>query len=171
MSSSHPTQAVNLLQTIPEIFDSLGQIHGLIDAHGLDRKLHHLVVLRASQINQCGFCVKMHTREAREDGESNERLDRLVVWRHVSDFSAAERAALAWTEALTVLHEGTDFGPLRAALREHFSDAQIAALTADSWAWPTASSAPAPKLKTWCKTCSSNGWRPTRPPSPTPPPG
>ncbi|KAA5842562.1 carboxymuconolactone decarboxylase family protein [Pseudomonas chlororaphis] len=131
MSSSHPTQAVNLLQTIPEVFESLGQVHGLIDAHGLARKLHHLVVLRASQINQCGFCVKMHTREAREDGESNERLDRLVVWRHVSDFNAAERAALAWTEALTVLCEDTDFGPLRAALREHFSDAQIAALTAD----------------------------------------
>jgi AhpD family alkylhydroperoxidase len=125
------TKAVNLLQAIPQVFESLNQVHAAIDAHGMARKLHHLVVLRASQINRCGHCVKMHTREAREDQESNERLDRLVVWRHVSDFSASERAALAWTEALTVLEDRTDFAALRAELRAHFSEAQIGALTAE----------------------------------------
>lgn len=71
----------------------------------------------------------MHTKEARDDGETNERLDRLVVWDHVSDFSAKERAALAWTEALTQIERKTDYGALRAELRAHFSDAEISALT------------------------------------------
>ncbi|MGO4781819.1 carboxymuconolactone decarboxylase family protein, partial [Lysobacter sp. 2RAB21] len=68
----------------------------------------------------------MHTREARSDGETNDRLDRLVVWRHAGDFSAAERAALAWTEALTTLDAATDYAPLRAELRAHYEERQIA---------------------------------------------
>jgi alkylhydroperoxidase family enzyme len=71
----------------------------------------------------------MHAKEARDDGETNERLDRLVVWSHVSDFTAKEKAALAWTEALTQLPTHTELGPLRAALREHFSDVEASALT------------------------------------------
>lgn len=72
----------------------------------------------------------MHINEAREDGETNERLDRLVVWNQSSDFSARERAALAWTEALTQLDRKTDYEPLRSALQAHFSQAEISALTA-----------------------------------------
>jgi alkylhydroperoxidase family enzyme len=71
----------------------------------------------------------MHSLEARADGETNERLDRLVVWAQVSDFSAAEKAALAWAEALTVIDHRTDLGALRAALRTQFSDVEITALT------------------------------------------
>lgn len=125
------TTPINHYKTIPDVIDALLKVHTAIDTHGLDRKLHHLVLLRASQINGCGFCVKMHTKEARDDGESNERLDRLVVWRHVDDFSPGERAALAWTEALTNLNEATDYAPLRAALREHFRENEISALTAN----------------------------------------
>jgi AhpD family alkylhydroperoxidase len=124
------TRPVNLFQTLPDVISALTGVHEAIDAHGLDRTLHHLVQLRASQLNACAFCVKMHVREAREDGETSERLDRLVVWEHVSDFSPAERAALAWVEALTLLDRKTDYGALRAALRAHFSDEQISALTA-----------------------------------------
>ncbi len=91
--------------------------------------LHHLVQLRASQLNGCAYCVKMQKMEARDNGETNERLDRLVVWDHGSDFSAKERAALAWTEALTQIERKTDYGALRAELRAHFSDAAISALT------------------------------------------
>ncbi len=123
------SQPVNHFQTLPDVIDALTRVHGAIDTHGLARPLHHLVQLRASQLNACAFCVKMHVREAREDGETSERLDRLVVWEHVSDFSPPERAALAWTEALTVLDRKTDYGALRAALRAHFSDAEISALT------------------------------------------
>lgn len=121
---------VNYYKAIPEVFGALEKVHEAIDTHGLDRKLHHLVQLRASQINACAYCVKMHIQEARQDSETNERLDRLVVWNQSSDFSPRERAALAWTEALTQLDRKTDYGPLRAGLREHFNEAEISALTA-----------------------------------------
>jgi len=122
--------AIDHYTTIPNVIAALTKVHGAIDHHGLDRMLHHLVQLRASQLNGCAYCVKMHTKEARADGETNERLDRLVVWELVDDFSAGERAALAWTEALTQLDRKTDYSTLRAELRRHFNDAQISALTA-----------------------------------------
>ncbi len=124
------TAAVNVQAEIPTVLQALGAAQAAIAAQGLDRRLGHLVTLRASQINQCAFCVKMHVKEAREDGESNERLDRVIVWRHVGDFTPAEKAALAWTEALTTIDPAADLGPLRATLREHFGDREIAALTA-----------------------------------------
>ncbi|WP_417471705.1 carboxymuconolactone decarboxylase family protein [Luteimonas mephitis] len=113
------------------VMQALGQVNPAIDALGLDRMLHHLVVLRASQINGCAHCVKMHTREAREDGESNERLDRLVVWRHVDDYTPREKVALAFTEAMTRLDDQSVLPELRATLREHFTDQEVAALGAD----------------------------------------
>jgi AhpD family alkylhydroperoxidase len=100
MSEASP---VNYQQEIPGILQAMSDVHSAMDALGFDRTLYHLVQLRSSQINGCAYCVKMHTREAREDGEANERLDRLVVWKHVNDFSEREKAALAWSEALTVL--------------------------------------------------------------------
>lgn len=125
------TALVNHSQTIANVFSALLKVHGSIDSHGLERKIYHLVLLCASQINGCGYCVKMHTKEAREDGETDARLDSLIVWRHVDDFTPRERAALAWTEALTRLERHTDYGPLRAELREHFSEEEISALTAN----------------------------------------
>jgi len=124
------TKAVNYETEIPDVLQALADVHDVMDAHGLDRLLHHLVLLRASQINRCGFCVQMHTREAREDGETSQRLDRVIVWDQVSDFTDKEKAALAWTEALTVLDPKTDLATLRARLREHFSEKEIGVLTA-----------------------------------------
>lgn len=124
------TDPLNYQNSIPEILQALGQVHVFMDDRGLERRLHHLIQLRASQINQCAYCVKMHCREAHEDGESQERLERLVVWRHCNDFSPRERAALAWTEALTLLDARTDYAALRAQLREQFSDGEIGVLTA-----------------------------------------
>ena len=69
------------------------------------------------------------TAEARRDGESNERLDRLIVWRFVDDFTDEEKAALAWTEALTELDQSKDLSDIRSTLKRHFSDQQIGALT------------------------------------------
>ena len=118
-------------QLVPEVVKALRKVNPAIDAVGLDRPLHHLVVLRASQINGCGYCVKMHTREARADGETNERLDRLVVWQHVDDYSARERTALAFAEALARLDDQARLAGLRADLRQHFSEQEVAALGAD----------------------------------------
>lgn len=124
------TKAFDYPQQIPEVIQALATAEKLVAASGIDPHLRHLVKLRASQINGCAFCVKMHLAEARQDGETQERLDRLVVWPHVDDFSAPERAALAWTEALTCLDRGADRAAARQGLAEHFSDPQIAALTA-----------------------------------------
>lgn len=123
-------EAVNYQAEIPKIMSAMVAVHETILAEGFDRTIHHLVQLRASQINRCGFCVKMHTGEAREDGETSERLDRVIVWDQVSDFSEREQAALAWTEALTELTPAERLGEHRARLREHFSDKEIGTLTA-----------------------------------------
>lgn len=120
---------VNYEQEIPDILQAMADVHTAMDALAFDRTLYHLVQLRASQINRCAYCVRMHTREAREDGESNERLDRLVVWQQVDDFNEREKAALAWTEGLTVLDGGADRAALRARLRTHFSEQEIGVLT------------------------------------------
>ena len=126
-----------MLQT--KAFDHQQQIPAVIKAmigaetetaKGIDPKLRHLVKLRASQINGCAFCVKMHLAEARKDGETQDRLDRLVIWEHVDDFSEREKAALAWTEALTYLDRGADHAPLKQRLAQSFSDPEIATLTA-----------------------------------------
>ena len=124
------TMTVKYEQVVPDVLESMAGVHQVMDGHGLDRPNHHLVQLRASQLNRCGFCVKMHTREAREDGETSDRLDRVVVWDQVGDFSEREKAALAWTEALTTLDPKTDLGALRARLRAHFSEEEIGVLTA-----------------------------------------
>lgn len=123
------SNAINIQKEAPQILQSLGEAQGLISDAGLEPNLRHLVTLRASQINGCAFCIKMHVREALEDGETHDRLHRLAGWRHMSDFTPREKAAFAWTEALTVLDTAADLGPLRAVLREHFSDGEIAALT------------------------------------------
>lgn len=124
------SSAVQYEKEIPDVLQALAAVHAVTDAYGLDRTIHHLVQLRASQINRCAFCIKMHLREARQDGESNERLDRVIVWAQVNDFDEREKAALGWTEALTMLDSTTDLGALRARLRKHFSEKEIGALTA-----------------------------------------
>jgi AhpD family alkylhydroperoxidase len=124
------TGPVNLYANAEAILGKLEAVEASIAETGFDKLLHHLVKLRASQINQCAFCVKMHIDEARQDGETQDRIDRLIVWRHVGIFSDGEKAALAWTEALTVLDPVADLGPLRQELRKHFSDKDISTLTA-----------------------------------------
>ncbi|MCV0425253.1 MAG: carboxymuconolactone decarboxylase family protein [Roseibium sp.] len=121
--------AINYLDHVPSVLKRFVAASGEIGNTELEPKLRHLIDLRASQINQCAYCVKMHTEEALADGESQERLQRITVWRHVDDYTAAEKAAFAWTEALTDLDVKTDYDSLRSDLREHFSDTQISAIT------------------------------------------
>lgn len=85
---------LNYERDVPDLLRAMVAVETAIAAHGLDRNLAHLMKLRASQINRCAFCVKMHTREARQDGESDARLDRLVVFAQVSDYSDREKAAI-----------------------------------------------------------------------------
>jgi AhpD family alkylhydroperoxidase len=130
MTDTSPTSApVNYLDYAAAVLPALENVEEWITRTPLDQKFVHLLKLRASQMNGCAHCVKMHTADARKAGESNARLDQLVVWPHVDCFTSAEKAALAWIEALTSTDRLADHGPLRQELRAHYSDDEITALT------------------------------------------
>lgn len=91
-------------------------------AGSLDPTLVSLVEVRASQINACANCINMHTAEARQKGETEQRLYLLSAWREAPCYTERERAALAWTEALTRISEGhAEIERARSALNDHFS--------------------------------------------------
>jgi AhpD family alkylhydroperoxidase len=96
----------------------------------LPKALQELISLRASQINGCGFCVDIHTKEAAADGESRLRLDLVAAWRHSSVFTEAERAALAFTEEGTRIADAATgvSDETWAQVRKHFDDDQVGAL-------------------------------------------
>jgi AhpD family alkylhydroperoxidase len=106
----------------------LRQATEAVRASGLPHGLLDLVYLRASQLNGCGFCVEMHVAEAGRPGEAAERLHALGHWRHSGRFSEREKAALAWTEALTRL-EGGVADELYTRVSEIFSEEEMVALT------------------------------------------
>ncbi len=95
----------------------------------IDVKLRAIVELRVSQINGCVYCVDLHATQARDAGETQQRLDCLVVWQESVFFSQNERAALAWAEAITLLSESGAPQQLFDQLKMHFSDQQIVDLT------------------------------------------
>ncbi|WP_370980439.1 carboxymuconolactone decarboxylase family protein [Agaribacterium sp. ZY112] len=123
------TQQSQFQSTVPDIFLSLINIHTLIAEYGIEKNLSHLVMLRASQINGCSFCVAMHTQDARKEGESNQRLDSLIVFRDMDCFDDKEKLALEWTEALTTLDSKIAHKELHSQLLEYYSAQQISALT------------------------------------------
>ena len=87
----------------PEIPKLIGEVNQYLRSSGLDIGLQHLVLLRVSQINKCAYCVDLHSHEASRDGEDIQRVNCLPVWRECDFYSAAEKAALNWAEALTDL--------------------------------------------------------------------
>ncbi|MDH0689171.1 carboxymuconolactone decarboxylase family protein [Stutzerimonas stutzeri] len=95
---------------------------------GVDKPLMELVKIRVSQINQCAYCLDMHTKDARALGETEQRIYALSAWRETPFFTDRERAALAWAEANTLLPQGVS-QQLFEEVREQFSEAQLANLT------------------------------------------
>ena len=87
------------------------------------------MLVRASQINRCAYCLDMHMKDARASGETEQRLYSLSVWRETPFYSDRERAALAWTEAVTVLSENGVPDELYEQVRHHFSQQEIVGLT------------------------------------------
>ncbi|MCK3779742.1 carboxymuconolactone decarboxylase family protein [Ensifer sesbaniae] len=98
-------------------------------AASLDQTIIELVKIRASQINGCANCINMHTQEAREKGETEQRLYLLSAWREAPCYSDRERAALGWTEALTRLSEGHAHEKAYEALKQHFTEEEQVKLT------------------------------------------
>ena len=121
---------LNLPKAAPDAYKAVSALdHYVVHESGLERRLIHLIKLRASQINGCAYCVDMHVKEARRDGLSEQWISLVCAWRESPVFDARERAVLAWTDALTRLPDtgapDADFEPLRA----HFSEAEIAKLS------------------------------------------
>src|SRR5688572_6606868 len=106
------TALLNYSQTSPASFKALADLENSIKKANLPHHLIHLLKIRASQLNGCTFCVDMHVKEARKDEESARRLFHIAVWHESQLFTPAERAALAWTEALTSIDARVDKEPL-----------------------------------------------------------
>ncbi len=96
---------------------------------GLDHRLLELVKTRASQLNGCAYCLDMHTKDARAGGETEQRLYALSAWRETPFFDERERAALAWTEAVTLVSADQVPDEVYETVRPHFDDRQLADLT------------------------------------------
>ena len=113
----------------PDAYKAMHALHNFVENSGLDHKLLELIKTRASQINGCAFCIHMHTRDARKLGETEERLYLLSAWRESPLYSDRERAALAWTEALTLLSETHAPDEVYEEARLHFSEEELVKLT------------------------------------------
>jgi AhpD family alkylhydroperoxidase len=113
----------------PAAIKALVGVEERIAKSALEKSLTELVRLRASQINGCAFCVDMHTTDARKGGETDRRLATVVVWRETPFFTDRERAALAWTEALTLVSQDRVPDSVWEAVKPHFSDEEIVDLT------------------------------------------
>lgn len=120
---------LNFYEKAPDLMKQVMALNTAVDKCGLERSLLHLIKLRASQINGCSYCVDMHSKEAREDGESEQRLYLVAAWKESPLFSDRERAAFAWVEAVTLIAgEGVSDGLYEAALA-HFSEEELSKLT------------------------------------------
>jgi AhpD family alkylhydroperoxidase len=105
------------------------QLQRYVDDSTLETALLELVKTRASQINGCAYCVDMHTKDARADGETEQRLYALSVWRETPFYTARERAALAWAEAVTLLAQGPVSDEIFEEARRQFSERELVELT------------------------------------------
>jgi len=104
-------------------------LESVVKSSGLESNLLDLVKLRASQINGCAYCIDMHSKDLRAEGESEERLYLLDAWREAPFYSDRERAALAWTEAVTLIAHGHVPDEVYEEARKHFRDDELVKLT------------------------------------------
>lgn len=122
-------QRLQFFAKAPQIMKAVSALNEAVEACGLDIGLMHLVKLRASQINGCSYCVDMHSRDAKRDGETEQRLYMVAAWKESPLFSERERAALAWTEKVTKIAENGVPDDLYASALEHFSEEELVKLT------------------------------------------
>ncbi|GAB2889407.1 carboxymuconolactone decarboxylase family protein [Paralcaligenes sp. KSB-10] len=113
----------------PGAYKAMVGLEQQIAKSSLEKPLTELVRLRASQINGCAFCVDMHATDARKGGETERRLAAVAVWHEAPFFTDRERAALEWTESLTLLPQNHAPDAVWAAVEAHFTPAEIVDLT------------------------------------------
>lgn len=113
----------------PAAYEGLVSVKQALDSSPLGKPLVELIYLRVSQINGCAFCLDMHSKALRADGETATRLDQLAGWRVSSAYTVRERAALAWAEAVTHIDTSYAEDEVFEPLKEHFSEVEISDLT------------------------------------------
>lgn len=119
---------IDYRNTNPQAYQAMLQLEKHVQESGLDKSLIELIKIRTSQINGCAFCLDMHTKDARKLGETEQRIYLLNAWREATFYTAAERAALALTEAVTLISTRGVPEELYAEVREHFDEQQYVAL-------------------------------------------
>ena len=121
---------LNAQQESPTAYAEMVRLETFVrKASKLEPSLVELVKMRASQINGCAYCIDMHSKDARSEGETEQRLYALTSWRETPFFTARERAALAWTEALTLITEGHVPDDVYELAKQSFSDEELVNLT------------------------------------------
>jgi AhpD family alkylhydroperoxidase len=123
------TARLKYWQVAPEAMRRIGHVNSYLIDSQLEISLRHLIWLRVSQINGCAYCVDLHTHDALRDGESLDRLHCLVVWPEAPLYSARERAALAWAEALTLVSETHAPDDVYQEVARHFCEKDLVDLT------------------------------------------
>lgn len=113
----------------PEGTRAMLGIEAYVKSSGLEPELLELIRLRSSQLNGCAFCIDMHTKDARASGETEQRLYALSAWQETPFFTERERAALAWTEAVTLVSETRVPDEVFELARRHFSEKELVDLT------------------------------------------
>jgi AhpD family alkylhydroperoxidase len=121
-------QRINHLKIATEPVKALYSIGSYLEKCGLEKSLIELVKIRVSQINRCAYCLDMHTQDARELGETEQRIYALSAWEETPFFSERERAGLAWTETVTHIGGGVSDEQFESA-REQFSEKELTDLT------------------------------------------
>jgi AhpD family alkylhydroperoxidase len=120
---------INAYEKNPGMLKALYGMNAVLAKSSLDESLLNLVDLRASQINGCAFCIDMHAKDLRAGGETEQRIYMLNAWREAPFYDERERAALAWTEAVTLVADGHVPDSVYEEVSQHFSDVELTELT------------------------------------------
>jgi AhpD family alkylhydroperoxidase len=120
---------LHFAKTAPGAYQAMDALETYLESCGLEEALIHLVKLRASQINGCAYCLDMHWKDLRAIGETEQRMYSLDAWRECPYYTERERAALAWTEAVTLITDGHVSDAVYDAVRPHFSEKELCDLT------------------------------------------
>lgn len=120
---------INYKKVAPGAYQAMRSLENYLDDCGLETSLLELVRIRASQINGCAYCLDMHSKDARAAGETEQRLYVLNAWREAPFYTARERAALAWAEALILVSESHVPDEVYNEVRQHFSEQELVNLS------------------------------------------
>jgi AhpD family alkylhydroperoxidase len=123
------SERINYAKVTPEGYRAMSGLERYVRGSGLEPSLLELVKLRASQINGCAYCIDMHWKDARAKGESEQRLYGLMAWRESPYYTERERAALAWTEAVTLIADSHVPDELYEEVHRYFNETELANLT------------------------------------------